>query len=375
MAERVVELLQVSRSFGDIEAVRHATLTLDRGEFLTIVGPSGCGKTTLLRMIAGFDIPTAGEIRINGVNVRNLAPHRRSIGMVFQGLALFPHMTVAENIAYPLKMRRFPVSTIPQSVETSLQLVRLAGYGDRRPHELSGGQKQRVAIARALSFGPDLLLLDEPLSALDRKLREEMEIEFRRIQQELGVTTINVTHDQREALVMSDTIVVMNDGVIQQTASPVEIYQKPRNRFVARFIGLTSEISGLVESVEGQDLRVRIGSEILRATTGEAVLAPGDPVDCAIRAETMSLLSSSGEHAFENTVSGVVAQRIFEGDRYHYIIEVDSLGPAPVRLTDHNMSSRNDVRISDRVRIGWNARDMLVFRCRGESEKGEQTDE
>jgi len=374
MTERVVELREVSKRFGDVEAVKRVTLTLDRGEFLTIVGPSGCGKTTLLRMIAGFEEPSAGEIRINDRNVRALAPHRRSIGMVFQGLALFPHMTVVENIAYPLKMRRFRVDTIPARVETSLQLVRLAGYEDRRPHELSGGQRQRVAIARALSFGPDLLLLDEPLSALDRKLREEMQLEFRRIQQELGVTTINVTHDQREALVMSDTIVVMNNGTIQQTASPVAIYREPQNRFVAQFIGLTSELSGVVESVDGQDLCIRIGSETLSATVEGVALTPGDPVDCAIRAEQMFLLSAE-ETGFENTVDGVMRQRIFEGDRHNYVIEVEALGRALVHVVDRAMSSHDDVQLGEVVRIGWNAGDMLVFRCTDKSEGGKETHE
>jgi ABC-type nitrate/sulfonate/bicarbonate transport system ATPase subunit len=208
----LVDVRGVDKRFGDTLAVSDASLRVARGDFLTIVGPSGCGKTTLLRMIAGFDRPDAGEIELHGARVEAVPPHKRSIGMVFQKLALFPHMTAAQNVAYPLKMRRFDPSDIPGRVTRYLDLVQLGGYGARRPHELSGGQQQRVAIARALSFGPDLLLLDEPLSALDKKLREEMQLEFRRIQQELGVTTINVTHDQREALVMSDRIVVMQGG-------------------------------------------------------------------------------------------------------------------------------------------------------------------
>ena len=223
----MVEIRGVSKHFGETIAVDRASLELARGQFLTILGPSGCGKTTLLRMIAGFARPTGGEIRISGAPVEDLPAHKRSIGMVFQRLALFPHMTAAENVAYPLKMRGFDRAAIPDRVADYLRLVRLEGYGERRPHELSGGQQQRVAIARALSFAPDLLLLDEPLSALDKKLREEMQLEFRRIQQELGVTTINVTHDQREALVMSDRIVVMEDGCIQQADTPQEVYRGP----------------------------------------------------------------------------------------------------------------------------------------------------
>ncbi len=372
MTERVVELREVSKSFGRTQVIKRVTLALERGEFLTIVGPSGCGKTTLLRMIAGFEEPSAGEIRINDVNVRDLAPYKRSIGMVFQRLALFPHMTVAENIAYPLKMRRFRVRDIPDRVNESLQLVRLVGYDGRRPHELSGGQQQRVAIARALSFDPDLLLLDEPLSALDRKLREDMQLEFRRIQQELGVTTINVTHDQREALVMSDTIVVMNEGVVQQTDTPAAIYRQPRNRFVAQFVGLTSELKGVVAQVHGEDLRIRIGSRTLHSTIEGVDLSPGDPVDCAVRAEHLSFVPS-GETGFVNTVDGVVRQRIFEGDRHVYMIEVDALGRAVLQLVDHDMSPHNTVEVNEVVRIGWNAGDMLVFRCNGESE-GKESD-
>src|SRR5687767_5830058 len=206
-----VSVKDVGMAFGDVHAVRNASFDLPKGRFLTILGPSGSGKTTLLRMIAGFDRPTHGEIFINGRPVSAVPPHKRAIGMVFQKLALFPHMTAAENVAFPLKMRRHDARTIPEKVERYLDLVHLGGYADRRIHQLSGGQQQRVAIARALVFEPDLLLLDEPLAALDRKLREEMQLEFRRIQRELGVTTINVTHDQREALVMSDKILVMNE--------------------------------------------------------------------------------------------------------------------------------------------------------------------
>src|SRR5687767_7680757 len=226
-----VSVRDVSMSYPGVTAVDDVSFDLAEGAFLTILGPSGSGKTTLLRMIAGFQTPTAGEIVIGGRPVRTVPPYRRSIGMVFQRLALFPHITAAENVAFPLKMRRFDARTIPERVERYLDLVRLGGLGERRIHELSGGQQQRVAIARALVFEPDLLLLDEPLASLDRKLREEMQLEFRRIQRELGVTTINVTHDQREALIMSDEIVVMDHGKIQQIGRPSETYRSPANAF------------------------------------------------------------------------------------------------------------------------------------------------
>ena len=246
-----VSVQDVNMVFDGFHAVQSASFELVQGRFLTILGPSGSGKTTLLRMIAGFQKPSSGEIFINGAPVSAAPPHKRSIGMVFQKLALFPHMTAAENVAFPLKMRRFDARTIPERVQRYLDLVQLGPYADRHVHQLSGGQQQRVAIARALVFEPDLLLLDEPLAALDRKLREEMQLEFRRIQRELGVTTINVTHDQREALVVSDDVVVMDKGRIQQMASPAVTYRTPANAFVAGFIGVTNFLNGAVTAVDG----------------------------------------------------------------------------------------------------------------------------
>jgi len=279
----MVRVSQVSRRFGDTRAVDDVSFELPAGAFLTILGASGSGKTTLLRIIAGFLKPDHGEITIKGESLSAVPVYRRSIGMVFQRLALFPHMSAADNVAYPLKMRHFPPAGIPERVEKYLDLVRLQGLGDRRPHELSGGQQQRVAIARALVFEPDLLLLDEPLAALDRKLREEMQLEFRRIQRELGVTTINVTHDQREALVMSDQIMVMEQGAMQQLAPPMATYREPANRYVAGFIGVTNFLSGeIVEAGEGT-ARVRVAG----FTLSGRCLEPGarGAADCALRAE------------------------------------------------------------------------------------------
>jgi len=226
-SEPTVRIDHVTKKFQDVIAVEDVSFSVRRGEFLTILGPSGSGKSTLLRMIAGFMQPTSGEIYLTGKAVAAVPPYKRSIGMVFQRLALFPHMTAYENVAYPLKMRRFPPSEIPERVRRYLELVRLRGLERRRIHELSGGQQQRVAIARALVFQPDLLLLDEPLASLDKKLREDMQLEFRRIQRELNVTTINVTHDQREALVISDEIVVIDNARLQQKASPIDTYRNP----------------------------------------------------------------------------------------------------------------------------------------------------
>ncbi|MCB2012156.1 MAG: ABC transporter ATP-binding protein [Geminicoccaceae bacterium] len=356
----LVEIDKVSKRFGSTLVVDRASLSLHRGEFLTIVGPSGCGKTTLLRMIAGFELPSEGTIRIHGADVMDVPPYRRSIGMVFQRLALFPHMTAGQNVAYPLKMRRFRPEDIPGRVRRYLALVKLEGYENRRPHELSGGQQQRVAIARALSYDPDLLLLDEPLSALDRKLREEMQLEFRRIQRELGVTTINVTHDQREALVMSDKIIVMNDGVVQQTAAPVDLYRMPENRFVAGFVGMTSILRGEAIAVSGNSVEIRIADTTLRGRSNGEPVVPGAPVDCAIRAEQVHILTGE-EPSFENGVDGRILQRIFEGDRILYTIEVEGLGGAVLNVFDHDPIGHAEYRECETVRLGWKERDLFAF--------------
>ena len=358
----VVELRNVSKQFGPVQAVKDVSFTLPKGAVLTILGPSGCGKTTLLRMIAGFDAPTSGEIFIQGQAVSSVPPHRRSIGMVFQKLALFPHMTAAENIAYPLKMRRFDPASIPDLVDRYLNIVQLAGMGDRRIHELSGGQQQRVAIARALSFSPDLLLLDEPLSALDKKLREEMQLEFRRIQQELAVTTINVTHDQREALVMSDEIIVMSDGVIQQADDPVRLYRQPSNRFVASFIGLTSLLRGALVRIQGPDVAVRVGAGELHGRTAADGLSAGRPVESAIRAEQVRILGPDDPTGhFDNALQAVVVQQIFEGDRMVYQVRCPELGDALIFAFDHDPADRKRYRKNDTIQIGWNSRDLLVY--------------
>tara|TARA_R110002126_G_scaffold291674_1_gene455160 strand:- start:40499 stop:41695 length:1197 start_codon:yes stop_codon:yes gene_type:complete len=358
---RMVEVKDVSKSFDGTLAVNAVNLVLNRGEFLTIVGPSGCGKTTLLRMIAGFEVPSAGEIRINNDRVESIPPYRRSIGMVFQKLALFPHMTAAQNVAYPLKMRRFEPAQIPSLVDKYLQLVQLGDYAGRYPHELSGGQQQRVAIARALSFSPDLLLLDEPLSALDKKLREEMQLEFRRIQQELGVTTINVTHDQREALVMSDRIAVMNEGVVQQDGTPVDMYRNPENRFVANFIGMTSLFEGTVCATGDGVVSVKSGNVLLQARSNDKVLPVNTKVDCAIRAEQIRIVEDAS--VYDNSVFGTIEHRIFEGDRIVYTIHIEDLGGARLHLFDHDPVSHKEYPANERVRLGWNARDLFAFQA------------
>lgn len=355
-APLAVRVREVSMDFGTgSKAVDRASFDLSLGRFLTILGPSGSGKTTLLRMIAGFQRPTSGHILIGGKPVDAVPPDRRSIGMVFQKLALFPHMTAAENVAFPLKMRRFDPSSIPARVRRFLELVRLDGYGNRRIHELSGGQQQRIAIARALVFEPELLLLDEPLAALDRKLREEMQLEFRRIQRELGVTTINVTHDQREALVISDEIIIMDGGLIRQHASPAAMYRSPADEFVARFIGVTSLIEGTATD-GGLAL-----NGVMLAGSPMAGLRLGQPARGVVRAEQVRIarrdISPSG---CETVLAGTVADVIFEGERLLYVVQAPALSQA-ILVYHHDPESTDVFAAGEPVSFGWRARDMIVF--------------
>ena len=361
--EVAVSVRNVSMSFSGTPAVIDASFDLRTGAFLTILGPSGSGKTTLLRMIAGFLIPTAGEIVISGVPAGAMPPHKRSIGMVFQRLALFPHMSAAENVAFPLKMRRFDARTIPERVERYLQLGRLGGLGNRRVHELSGGQQQRVAIARALVFEPKLLLLDEPLAALDRKLREDMQLEFRRIQRELGVTTINVTHDQREALVMSDEISVMDRARIQQVAEPAAMYRQPANPFVAGFIGVTNFLTGAVDALQGDTVQVRSGGMILTGRAGgQPGLVAGAAVAAGIRAEQIRIgPSPAGLPELDTVLTGTVRDVIFEGERVVYTVAPQGLDAAELRVFDHDPATHAQYRIGSPVFFGWNARDLIVY--------------
>ncbi|WP_316860933.1 ABC transporter ATP-binding protein [uncultured Cohaesibacter sp.] len=358
-AEIAVSARNVTMDFGaPIPAVDNASFDVEKGSFLTILGPSGSGKTTLLRMIAGFQTPTSGTITIGGKPVDAAPAHRRSVGMVFQKLALFPHMTAAENVAFPLKMRRVNPADIPGKVETFLNLVKLDGYADRRPHELSGGQQQRVAIARALVFEPELLLLDEPLAALDRKLREEMQLEFRRIQKELGVTTINVTHDQREALVVSDDIIVMDNGKIQQHAKPVGLYRAPNNLFVAGFIGISTFMDGVATN-EG----IKIGNDMLIGTLTKGVKA-GETARGAVRAEQIRIAPSSDAlGSLDMMLEGQVEDVIFEGERLTYVVASDRLPDVKFQIYHHDPHEFDLFEPGAAVSFGWNGRDMKVFPC------------
>ncbi|WP_342404470.1 ABC transporter ATP-binding protein [Brevibacillus sp. FSL K6-2834] len=325
-----VTLDHVHKRFGKAKGVEDVHIHIESGEFFTFLGPSGCGKTTTLRMIAGFYYPTEGRISFGSQDVTMLPPNKRNTGMVFQNYALFPHMTVFENIAFGLQVRKMAKADIKERVERIMKLVRLDGYGERRIDQLSGGQQQRVALARALVIEPQILLLDEPLSNLDAKLREETRYEIKRLQMELGITTIYVTHDQAEAMSMSDRIMVMNSGVMQQIGTPHEIYHRPVNRFVASFIGETNLWEATVTGIEGQNVYVQVTPDIslcgsLQQASPQVRLAVGEKVALSIRPEAVR--ESAGADG-ENVVRGTVALAEFTGACVNY---VTSVGPHQLR--------------------------------------------
>ncbi len=312
-----LELNHLQKFFGDTPAVRDFGLTAERGEFISLLGPSGCGKTTVLRMIAGFEQPTAGTIVLNGTDITGLAPNQRKIGMVFQSYALFPHLNAADNVAFGLKLTKMPAADIKKRVGEMLDLVRLSSFGARFPYQLSGGQQQRVALARALALQPDLLLLDEPLSALDAKVRAEVREEIRRIQQRLGITAVFVTHDQEEALSISDRVVVMNQGQIEQEGPPFEIYNYPKTPFAAAFVGTLNRLSG--EVIDAAAGRVRLGGVTLQTekplpqVNGSKVIVMLRPEELRVAGLGVDVARSNGSDAADNVLDGTVEAISFLG--------------------------------------------------------------
>ncbi|MBC8162480.1 MAG: ABC transporter ATP-binding protein [Roseiflexaceae bacterium] len=280
-----VELRDIVKRFGEVYAVDHVSAQIRDGEFFSMLGPSGCGKTTTLRMIAGFDYPTSGEILLHGQSIGATPPHQRNVNTVFQSYALFPHMTVAQNVAFGLEMKKIARAEVERRVREQLEVVRLPGYGDRYPRQLSGGQQQRVALARALINQPEVLLLDEPLGALDEQLRKELQFELRGLQERLGITFIFVTHDQEEALTMSDRIAVMNAGKMLQVASPTVIYERPNSRFVADFIGEANFLEGTVVESTGELAAVRTANGLTMRAETNGLLRQGQQVTVSIRPE------------------------------------------------------------------------------------------
>lgn len=303
-----VELRHVSKYFGETAAVDDVSLQIANGEFFSLLGPSGCGKTSTLRMIAGFEIPTSGEILIQDQPMGDTPPYRRHVNTVFQNYALFPHLSVAQNVAFGLQMQGIPKAEIAERVTEALRLVRLEGYGDRRPKQLSGGQQQRVALARALINHPAVLLLDEPLGALDLKLRKELQLELRGLQERVGITFIYVTHDQEEALTMSDRIAVMNHGQVLQIGTPTEIYERPNCQFVADFIGETNFLEGKVVQADTHHATVKIGDELVVQGFSPRLVTVGRHVIVSVRPEKARLIEhqpSSAANIFPVTVERV----------------------------------------------------------------------
>jgi spermidine/putrescine transport system ATP-binding protein len=326
-ATPAVDLSGITKRFVDMVAVDSIDLAIREGEFFTLLGASGCGKTTTLRLIAGFELPTEGQIRIGGQDVSDEPAYRRPVHTVFQSYALFPHLSVLENVAFPLRIRRLPGAERRRLALSALELVQMAGLQDRRPSQLSGGQQQRVALARALVNEPKVLLLDEPLGALDLKLRKEMQIELKHMQKRLGITFVFVTHDQEEALAMSDRVALMHNGRIVQIGDPASLYNAPANRYAATFIGETNILSAEVEGVSDDGLRLRcLGREvILPSPEGEPAFGPGQTVDLAIRPERIVRSPSPQEEIDGGIVlDGVLREAVFIGTDVRLIYEVAS---------------------------------------------------
>ena len=317
----LVSFRGVQKSYdGENLIVKDLNLDIRKGEFLTLLGPSGSGKTTSLMMLAGFETPTAGEITLAGKRLNNVPPHKRDIGMVFQNYALFPHMTVAENLAFPLSVRGMSKADVGEKVKRSLSMVQLDAFAGRYPAQLSGGQQQRVALARALVFEPQLVLMDEPLGALDKQLREHMQMEIKHIHQRLGVTVVYVTHDQSEALTMSDRVAVFHQGEIQQIAPPRELYESPRNTFVAQFIGENNRFAGELIERTGDTCTVQLGRGEKVQALAVNVGQPGDAVSLSIRPERIRL--NNAAEGCDNRFSGRVSEFIYLGDHVRVRLEV-----------------------------------------------------
>ncbi len=300
---------------GQVRAVNRLSLEIHQGEFVTLLGPSGCGKTTTLRLIAGFEFPTSGRILLDGEVINDLPPNKRPMAMVFQNYALFPHMSVFDNISYGLKVKKQPTDLIRESVEIVMQLMNLVGLGDRMPHQLSGGQQQRVALARALVMQPKVLLFDEPLSNLDAKLRVQMRVEIRRLQQRLGITTVYVTHDQAEAMSLSDRVVVIRDGQIEQVGTPSEIYQQPASLFVADFIGRANFIESTVQGRADGRMTFDLFGRLLTLPASQGEFTAGEPVYLVIRPEAVRVSRQEGRYA------GEVKQMVYLGSTVEYEVE------------------------------------------------------
>ena len=350
---------RVQKSYdGENLVVKDLNLSMPKGEFLTMLGPSGSGKTTCLMMLAGFETATHGEILLDGKPINNIPPHKRGIGMVFQNYALFPHMTVAENLAFPLEVRKLGKSEREEKVRRALDMVQMGAFGGRRPAQLSGGQQQRIALARALVFEPELVLMDEPLGALDKQLREHMQFEITRLAHDLGITTVYVTHDQTEALTMSDRVAVFDDGRIQQLAPPDQLYEEPENSFVAQFIGENNTLTGTVTSIKGDECVVSLdnGEEIDAKPIN--VTQVGDKTKVSIRPERVEF-NKDRLHADAHTIKAEVKEFIYMGDIFRFRLSV--AGNDDFIVKTRNAPDAVKLTPGETIDIGWLAQDCRAL--------------
>ncbi|MBI1171302.1 polyamine ABC transporter ATP-binding protein [bacterium] len=341
----------VQKSYDGVSlVVKDLNLSIGKGEFLTMLGPSGSGKTTCLMMLAGFETATHGEIRLDGRPINQVPPHKRGIGMVFQNYALFPHMTVGENLSFPLEVRGMAKEAREAKVKRALGMVQMGDFINRRPAQLSGGQQQRIALARALVFDPALVLMDEPLGALDKQLREHMQFEIKHLHENLGITVVYVTHDQGEALTMSDRVAVFNDGRIQQLASPQDLYERPENSFVAQFIGENNKLRGRIEAISGQGCKVRLATGELIDATPVNVTEAGAETVVSIRPERVEFkaeLLPAGAQTIEATVREV----IYMGDLWRTVLAV--AGADDFVMKSRNSQGQQVLVPGEKIRIGW----------------------
>jgi spermidine/putrescine ABC transporter ATP-binding subunit len=341
-SDSLIMIRGVSRRFGGVRAVDDLTFYIRAGEFFSLLGPSGCGKTTLLRLLAGFEVPDAGEIYIDGQPQSRVPANRRPTNMVFQSYAIFPHLDVRQNIAYGLRNQGLSKARIAAAVADALELIKLPGHGDRRADQLSGGQRQRVALARALVCRPKVLLLDEPLGALDRKLREEMQLELRQLQRSVGITFVLVTHDQEEALTLSDRIAVMSRGKVLQIDTAERLYEAPSCREVAGFIGSMNFIEGTLRGIDQGCAMVEAGPlGLLRTRIGDAARPAPGPVTVAIRPEKLTLSDRPPRGPIDNSLGGRLLARAYLGDRNHYYVAVEGLA-RPLAVAAHNIERPQD---------------------------------
>ena len=342
---------RVQKSYDGLSlVVKDLNLRIKKGEFLTMLGPSGSGKTTCLLMLAGFETATHGEILLDGKPINNIPPHKRGIGMVFQNYALFPHMTVGENLSFPLEVRKIDKKNREEKVKKALEMVQMSEFINRKPAQLSGGQQQRIALARSLVFNPDLVLMDEPLGALDKQLREHMQYEIKSLHKQLGVTVVYVTHDQSEALTMSDRVAVFNDGQIQQLSTPAGLYENPENAFVAQFIGENNKLTGKVKNINNNEVTVKTAQNLevkaLKVNCGEV----GSDTTLSIRPERIHLNSK-----YKNKVNALVKQLIYHGDHIRCLIELDKENEFIVKIPNSNI--QNHLKIGEKISLSWDSKD------------------